>query len=242
MTQGEALSVARIVQIPANMSLRAALGYFAGELPKKETGWLELVGTATEVQTSPGQFAGKSTRLNITQCVCILSKGNQSVNGTISDAHGQIVYSGPLHDFVADTIHGRLTMMPQTPWAPPQDAMATATTPSTKDTVSLETEPVSWGDLTQLSEQKSPAPNRPRKKTKGSATVGSLAPETFAVGDVMMHPRFGRCKIVRAPAFGKVKVRKPSGAFSDLHLKVIQIVQVETTQTHRVFHVQIGPG
>jgi hypothetical protein len=202
---------------------------------------MELLGTASKVQTAPGRFVGDSQILNLTQCVCVLSNGEQSANGIISDANGQIVYSGPLHDFVAGSIHGRLTMIPQTPWAPPHNTVSAPTSPSAKDTVSLETPPVSWGDLTQLSEEKSAAPKSPPKKGKANAGKAKSAPETFAVGDVMMHPRFGRCKIVRAPAFGKVKVRKPSGAFSDLHLKVIQVVQIERTQTNRIFHVQIGP-
>lgn len=234
--------MARIVEIPVNMSLRAALGYFSGELPKKETAWIELLGTASKVETTPGRFLANSQTLNLTQFVCVLSNGKRTTNGTISDANGQIVYSGPLHDFIADSIHGRLTMIPKTPWKPPKETVSEPVPTSAKDTVSLETPPVSWGDLTQLSEEKAVAPPQSSRKKKAGAVTPNPTPETFAVGDVMMHPRFGRCKIVRAPAFGKVKVRKPSGAFSDLHLKVIQIVQIERTQTNRIFHVQIGPA
>lgn len=234
--------MARIVQIPVNMSLRTALDYFAGELPKKETGWIELLGTASKIQSAPGQFVDHSQTLNITQCTCILKAGKHSVTGTLSDAKGQIIYSGPVHDFIADRIDGRLTMIPHTPWTPPRDSVAEPIPPSAKDTVSLEKPHVSWGDLTQLSESKSASNESPQQMKSSQAVVADVASETFAVGDVMIHPRFGRCKIVRAPSFGKVKVRKPSGAFSDLHLKVIQIVQIERTKTNRVFHVQIGPA
>ena len=144
--------MARIIQIPPNMSLSTALRYFSGELPKKETAWLELLGTVSGLQTAPGQFVKSEGILNLTHCVCVLSSANQTSNGIVSNSTGHVVYSGPIHDFIAGSIQGRLTMMPQTPWSPPSEGLE-KTGLGPKDTMSLDSKAVSWGDLAQLSKE-----------------------------------------------------------------------------------------
>lgn len=58
-------------------------------------------------------------------------------------------------------------------------------------------------------------------------------------GDILLHPRFGRCKVIK-PLDDKVKVRRPTGAFIDLHLKVCHFSRLPDEDGHRVFDVRIG--
>jgi hypothetical protein len=232
--------VARIIQIPQTMSLSAALKYFSNELPEKEAGWIELFGTASEIQTEPDHFIRATETFNITNCVCLLMGTKTTITATISETNGAIIYSGPIHDFTSESIEGRITMLPQNKWTPPRASMTPKAQQNTKATVSLEANAMSWGDLAQMSKQQTLVSEPQSTPTKESIDKKTTA--SFAVGDVMMHPRFGRCKIVRAPSFGKVKIRKPSGSFADLHLKVIQIVRVERSNAGRLFHVEIGPA
>ena len=221
------------------MALSTALQYFSNELPEKEAGWIELFGTASNIQNGPGHFIRANETFNITNCVCLLVGAKMTVTATVSEMNGSIIYSGPIHDFTSESIDGRITMLPQNKWTPPDTATTPEAKQNTKATVSLDANAVSWGDLAQMSKQQTTESEPPSQRIKRAAEDKPTA--SFAVGDVMMHPRFGRCKIVRAPAFGKVKIRKPSGAFADLHLKVIQIVRIERGNTGRLFHVQIGP-
>lgn len=232
-----------MIQIPPKMSLSAALSYFSNQLPQKESGWIELFGTASKVQKSAGHFIRGDETLNISNCVCLLVGTKLTTSATISELNGQHLYSGPIHDFNSESIDGRISMLSQTAWVPPAESPASQNHQNTKDTMSLDPNAVSWDDLAQLSKQgtSEPGPSRETKVVTKKTAVAEKTVVSLAVGDVMMHPRFGRCKIVRAPSFGKVKIRKPSGAFADLHLKIIQIVRVETSNTGRVFHVQIGP-
>ncbi len=58
-------------------------------------------------------------------------------------------------------------------------------------------------------------------------------------GDILLHPRFGRCKVIKA-SDAKVKVRRASGAFIDLHLKVCSFTRLPDEDGTRVFDVRIG--
>ena len=96
---------------------------------------------------------------------------------------------------------------------------------------------MSWTDLTAVRPEDisvSPMAIKPEP-------VGGADPDILKVGDVMLHPRFGRCKVVKAPSFGKVKIRRPSGSFTDLHLKVIRITKIEEKDGDRMIHIQIKP-
>ena len=59
-------------------------------------------------------------------------------------------------------------------------------------------------------------------------------------GDVLLHPRFGPCRVVRVPSFGKVKVRRENGAFLDLHMKIIHLSKANDPRFERAFTVAIG--
>lgn len=58
-------------------------------------------------------------------------------------------------------------------------------------------------------------------------------------GDILLHPRFGRCKVIKS-SDAKVKVRRASGAFIDLHLKVCTFTRLPDEDGTRVFDVRIG--
>lgn len=90
------------------------------------------------------------------------------------------------------------------------------------------------------------------KPVSGSSRRGSRKPPTasdlgFDVdgdpdlrrGDVLLHPRFGRCKVIKA-SDDKVKVRRASGAFIDLHMKVCTFTRLPDEDGKRVFDVRIG--
>ncbi len=85
------------------------------------------------------------------------------------------------------------------------------------------------------------------KRTSGSRRPASPSDLGFDVdgdpdlrrGDVLLHPRFGRCKVIKA-ASDKVKVRRASGAFIDLHMKVCRFTRLPDEDGKRVFDVRIG--
>ena len=62
-------------------------------------------------------------------------------------------------------------------------------------------------------------------------------------GDVLLHPRFGPCTVIKPPSFGKIKVRRENGAFVDLHMKILQLTPTRDPRFDRAFKVLIGkPG
>ena len=58
-------------------------------------------------------------------------------------------------------------------------------------------------------------------------------------GDLLIHPRFGRCKVIKV-ADDKLKVRRPTGAFIDLHMRVCTFTRLPDEEGRRVFDVRIG--
>lgn len=70
--------------------------------------------------------------------------------------------------------------------------------------------------------------------------LGFDATPTLVAGDVLLHPRFGRCVVSRMIAKSKVKLRRPSGGLFDMHLKVCSFVREPNEGDARVFSVTIG--
>ncbi|MGK0362606.1 MAG: hypothetical protein ACI9U2_004927 [Bradymonadia bacterium] len=70
--------------------------------------------------------------------------------------------------------------------------------------------------------------------------LGFDATPTLVTGDVLLHPRFGRCVVSRMIAKSKVKLRRPSGGLFDMHLKVCSFVREPNEGDARVFSVTIG--
>ena len=69
--------------------------------------------------------------------------------------------------------------------------------------------------------------------------VASSTAESLERNDIILHPRFGRCVVARPPMFGKLKVRRPTGALLDLHLKVLQLERMPDENGQRVFSIKI---
>ena len=61
----------------------------------------------------------------------------------------------------------------------------------------------------------------------------------FQRGDIVVHPRYGRCTVVRSPKFHRLKLRRTTGAFFDLHLKVCSFEAAGDDDGHAVYRVQI---
>ncbi|MCA9542439.1 MAG: hypothetical protein KC620_26260, partial [Myxococcales bacterium] len=60
------------------------------------------------------------------------------------------------------------------------------------------------------------------------------------VGDLVVHPRFGRCRVVREAADSKIKLRTASGGrFFDLHLRVARFARLPDEDGKRVFRLRI---
>lgn len=64
-------------------------------------------------------------------------------------------------------------------------------------------------------------------------------PPDLRPGDLLLHPRFGRCKVARGGR-DKVKVRRPTGGHFDLALKVCTFTRLPDEEGRRVFQVRIG--
>ena len=67
----------------------------------------------------------------------------------------------------------------------------------------------------------------------------TAAAESLERNDIILHPRFGRCVVARPPMFGKLKVRRPTGALLDLHLKVLKLERMPDESGQRVFSIKI---
>ncbi len=97
----------------------------------------------------------------------------------------------------------------------------------------------SWATAVSASaavESPSPADLRSPKKSGQLDTEGL---PRFQRGDIVVHPRYGRCAVVRSPKFHKLKLRRTTGAFFDLHLKVCNFVVEADDEGHAVYRVQI---
>ena len=70
--------------------------------------------------------------------------------------------------------------------------------------------------------------------------LGFDATPTLVAGDILLHPRFGRCVVSRMIAKSKVKLRRPSGGLFDMHLKVCSFVREPNEGDARVFSITIG--
>lgn len=90
-----------------------------------------------------------------------------------------------------------------------------------------------WGAAVAASQ------SRDRAGRPSPDELGFDAPPTFMAGDVVLHPRFGRCIVSRMIGKSKVKLRRPSGGLFDLHLKVCAFVREPDEDDKRVFSMTI---
>ena len=84
-------------------------------------------------------------------------------------------------------------------------------------------------------------PARPRPT--GVPTPDELGFEdvpTLRMDDVLVHPRFGRCRVSKVTGRDRVKVRRPAGGMIDLALDVCRFVrEPDDEHGHRVFRLII---
>ena len=222
--------MARIVDIKKGTQLSAALAYFAQQLPAKEVGWLELYGQVSDVSVRRDNSRLPST-YELVHCVCMISTSEHTISAVLADTLGHAFYSGDIQDLTSQGITGRLSTLPKTPWVPNLSKATESPRIDPKATQEQKAADITWADLAGSQ----PAPTKPAPPTN---TQRQTSVE-LKTGDVLLHPRFGRCRVVRAPAFGKLKVRRPNGSFTDLHMKVIDIIRVETADGERLVHMQI---
>jgi hypothetical protein len=98
-----------------------------------------------------------------------------------------------------------------------------------------------WSDAVRASERTQEGDSTGSQGFAGSVS-GSLDSggiPNFERGDTVVHPRYGRCAVVRAPKFHKLKLRRTTGAFFDLHLKVCRFEFAGDEDGHAVYRVQI---
>lgn len=119
---------------------------------------------------------------------------------------------------------------------PPQKPRAAAPAPAPQ-------KPAGAGWAAAVAASREPTAPRPAASARAAdpADLGfdvDADPE-LRIDDVLIHPRFGRCRVVR-PGDDKVKVRRPTGAFIDLHLKVCTFNRLPDEDGRRVFELRIG--
>lgn len=112
----------------------------------------------------------------------------------------------------------------------PKPATSTAAAPAAQG---------GWGAAVAASKAPKAASSRRKPKAQGVDPVGASG-DDLKVGDLILHPRFGRCRVARPADRGKVKVRLPAGRLTDLHLKVVRLIRQADEDGHRVFKVLIS--
>ncbi|MCB9522320.1 MAG: hypothetical protein H6702_02945 [Myxococcales bacterium] len=83
------------------------------------------------------------------------------------------------------------------------------------------------------------APRRPMPSPDDLGFDVDGAPE-LKRGDLLIHPRFGRCRVLRAAQGDKVRIQRPTGAHIDLHLRVVQFRRLPDEDGKRIFQLKIG--
>ncbi|MFN3197038.1 MAG: hypothetical protein ACE366_01300 [Bradymonadia bacterium] len=122
----------------------------------------------------------------------------------------------------------------QTPAAPPR--RAPKSTPAPEPAAST-----GWGAAVAQSKKTStPRRSTPRGSKPTAVDPKGVNGDELQVGDLLQHPRFGRCRVMRPAERGKVKVRLPAGRLTDLHLKVVRLIRQPDENGARVFKVLIA--
>ncbi len=63
-------------------------------------------------------------------------------------------------------------------------------------------------------------------------------PTEWLPGDILLHPQFGRCRVMAASKGSKVKVRRESGGYVDLVLSVFKCIRQADENNARVFSLR----
>ena len=76
----------------------------------------------------------------------------------------------------------------------------------------------------------------PPARPSAQASPLELDPEELDCGDILIHPKFGRCQVMRVDD-DRAKVRLPSGRVADLHLSIMKLVRQPNEDKHRVLMI-----
>jgi len=166
----------------------------------------------------------------------------RNVAGQIQSADSEgVMVLLPVSDAKANPANKAPKPAPEpTPSARAAEAAPAAPTPAPIEPSPIPppTEP-SWSDAVTASApaEKAAPSTRPTPRTSGRLDPEGLP--QFERGDIVVHPRYGRCTVIRAPKFHKLKLRRTTGAFFDLHLKVCSFEVEADDDGHAVYRVQI---
>ena len=96
----------------------------------------------------------------------------------------------------------------------------------------------SGGWASAVAASKSSPPSRPQGAAVTANGAGPLDedPETKP-GDILVHPQFGRCRVVGQVENEKIKLRTATGRFIDLHLGYVKLSRQADEEGLRVFRV-----
>jgi hypothetical protein len=91
----------------------------------------------------------------------------------------------------------------------------------------------SWSDVAAASARKAPlAPAPPEDEGEEE--------DSLQVGDIVMHPTFGRCEVQRIEgAYEFAHVRLKNGRLVRLSLDILKVTRAGTEAGHRVFRARI---
>ena len=94
-----------------------------------------------------------------------------------------------------------------------------------------------WGAVVAASRATKANPGAAQRFRPSDLGFESSIESELQPGDFLVHPQFGRCRVVKAPQGGKVSVRRASGGFYDLVLKIFQITRLPDESGDRVFRL-----
>lgn len=91
-----------------------------------------------------------------------------------------------------------------------------------------------WGAAVAASARKPVVP-----VTTSDLGFDADGPPDLMTGDILLHPRFGRCRVMKVVG-RKVKVRRPTGGYFDLRVDVCTFSRQSDEDGKRVFRLKIG--
>ena len=243
--------------IPEGKAMKQAVeGLFASRyLPPQSR--LEVWGAVRKVRVIPAPGAEAVTI--VTDAYIVSGHAHRMTDeiviyGTVSwsDQGMARVIAGQIYDAESTALtvllpEGSATEAPG-PMAPPAPAPPTPAKASKPPEKKASVPPVpaaepapaepSWSDAVNASTDTQQAPPAPRPASQSGQLDAEGVPQ-FKRGDIVIHPRYGRCAVVRTPKFHKLKLKRTTGAFFDLHLKVCRFDVEADDDGRAVYRVHI---
>ena len=96
-----------------------------------------------------------------------------------------------------------------------------------------------WAAAVAASRSPPPPTGRPGGPLPLDSGAGPLDEDPEAKpGDILVHPQFGRCKVLGGTDSDRIKIRMATGRFVDLHLGYVKLIRQADEDGVRVFRVQ----